>query len=49
MVYSASAPAALTGGGSGAGALIRFVGYALVGLVVLQVAGARRARARCGG
>jgi cell division protein FtsW len=36
MVYSASAPAALTGGG-GTGQLIRFVGYAFAGLVVLQV------------
>src|SRR5579863_5138662 len=38
MVYSASAPATLSGGGSGTGVLARFVGYALVGLVVLQVA-----------
>jgi cell division protein FtsW len=36
MVYSASAPAALTSGG-GTGQLIRFVGYGLMGLVVLQV------------
>ena len=36
MVYSASAPAALTGG-SGTSQLIRFVGYGLMGLVVLQV------------
>jgi len=37
MVYSASAPATLSGGGSGTGELIRFVAYGLAGLVVLQV------------
>jgi cell division protein FtsW len=37
MVYSASAPATLSGAGSGTSALIRFVGYGLVGLVALQV------------
>ena len=37
MVYSASAPSALTGGGSGTGVLIRFAAYALVGLGVLRV------------
>src|ERR1700689_2811512 len=38
MVYSASAPATLSGGGSGTSSLIHFTGYALAGLVVLQVA-----------
>jgi cell division protein FtsW len=38
MVYSASAPATLSGGGSGTSSLIHFAGYALAGLVVLQVA-----------
>ena len=36
MVYSASAPSALTGG-SGAGALVRFVGFGAVGLVILRI------------
>src|ERR1700722_16183840 len=38
MVYSASAPATLSGGGTGTSSLIQFTGYALVGLVVRQVA-----------
>jgi len=38
MVYSASAPATLSGGGTATGELVRFVGYALAGLVVLHVA-----------
>jgi cell division protein FtsW len=39
MVYSASAPAALSGGTTGgAGALLRFVIYGAVGLVALRVA-----------
>jgi cell division protein FtsW len=39
MVYSASAPAALSGGTTGgAGALVRFVIYGAVGLVALRVA-----------
>jgi cell division protein FtsW len=37
MVYSASAPSVLTGGGTGTGTLIRFVGYGLVGLLVLRL------------
>jgi hypothetical protein len=37
MVYSASAPSELTGG-SGTGALVRFIGFAAVGLVVLRLA-----------
>ena len=36
MVYSTSAPSALSGGGSGASQLIHFVGYALLGLAVLR-------------
>ena len=39
MVYSASAPAALSGGSTGGmSALVRFVIYGAVGLVVLRVA-----------
>jgi cell division protein FtsW len=38
MVYSASAPSALDGGGAGTSALIRFAGYAVAGLIVLQIA-----------
>ncbi len=39
MVYSASAPAALSGGGTGGmSALIRFVVYGAVGLIVLRFA-----------
>src|ERR1700730_2085820 len=41
MVYSASAPSTVTGGGSGTGVLVRFVGYGLVGLVVLRLASRR--------
>ena len=41
MVYSASAPSTVTGGGSGTGMLVRFVGYGLVGLVVLRLASRR--------
>jgi len=37
MVYSASAPSTLTGGSGGTGVLARFVGYSLVGLIVLRV------------
>ena len=36
MVYSASAPSTLSGG-SGAGTLIRFAAYGLVGLVLLHI------------
>jgi len=36
MVYSASAPSTLSGGGSATGQMIRFVGYALLGLAVLR-------------
>ena len=36
MAYSASAPSALLGGGSGVSQLIRFAGYALLGLAVLR-------------
>ena len=37
MVYSASSPSTLSGG-SGTGILIRFAGYALVGLIAMRFA-----------
>jgi cell division protein FtsW len=37
MVYSASAPTALSSSANGAGTLIRFAGYGLVGLLVLRI------------